>query len=502
MPTHKINSEETLDRSKSTEYNEYSRESGYKGSINVVGGAGRDKFEGGSGDDWFKDSGGGSEAHGNGGRDYLEGGNGVNVLYGGWGNDILVGNQDDATDDRLYGGAHNDFLVAGRLKASNRVDDSTGARTDLTRGNGPTNNGSPKGNVLRGGHGGDFFILHPDSYVYIEDWRPLQDVIYVVGIRDGAELTIVHHPDGHYGNKHFRVMLGNTVLAEVNYDSDFDPNDAVAVAAAIAAIKEGTHTASGDWINGDHQGNNIQGTEHDDHIYGHGGEDTLEGGAGEDALVGGHGNDILRGGAGPDRLYGNQGNDSLYGNVGMDTLNGGSGNDLLYGGRGDDQLYGDDGHDRLDGGPGRDVLYGGPGRDIFVISEGRADGAADLIMDFNVDEDHIRLPFSVTWDDVRFIRSADTSGPTTHLVKGTGESQETLARFDGFENYTTEQLQKLKLEASFIWDFDPNKDRPALAGKTLNGTNKKDLLIGDTGDDTIRHYQGPGRGGRTPWPLR
>ena len=488
MAKYVIDDEETVDRSGDTDYNEYSGKPGYKGSINVVGGAGRDRFEGGSGDDWFKDSGGDSEAYGNGGRDYLEGGNGVNVLHGGWGGDILVGNQKDATADRLYGGAHNDFLVAGRLKDSNRVDDGAGAQTGVTRGRGWDKNGQTQGNVLRGGHGGDFFILHPDSYVYIDDWRPLQDVIYVVGIRDDAELTVVHHPDGHYGNAHFRVMLGDTVLAEVNYGSDVDPDDAGAVAVAIAAIKKDTHTASGDWINGDHQGNNIQGTEHDDHIYGHGGEDTLEGGAGEDALVGGHGNDILRGGAGPDRLYGNQGNDSLYGNGGMDTLDGDSGNDLLYGGPGDDQLYGGDGHDRLDGGPGYDVLTGGAGRDIFVISEGRsADGAADIIADFSVDEDHIRLPFSVTWDDVSFIRSADTSGPTTHLVKGTGESQETLARFEGFENLSAQELQKLKTDASFIWDFDPNEELPdPNAGKTLNGTNKKDMLIGDTGNDTIK----------------
>ncbi len=492
MTTHTIDNEKPVDRSKDTGPNEFRRESGYDGPVNVVGGAGRDTFTGGPGNDYFKDSGGGSTASGGGGRDYLEGGNGLNILRGGWGNDILVGNQRDQIADRLYGGTGNDYLVAGKLKDSNRQDDGTGALTDSTFGRGPTSSGhvDPKGTVLEGGQGGDFFILNPDSYVYIEDWRPHKDVIYVTGIRDGAEITIVHHPAGYYGDAHFRIMLGNKVLAEVNYGSDVDPDDASAVAAAKAAIDTDTHTASGDWINGDHEGNAIQGTAHDDHLYGHGGGDTLDGGAGNDALIGGQGNDVLHGQDGHDRLLGGNGNDTLDGGAGMDLLDGDGGNDLLYGGDGDDDLSGGDGHDRLDGGDGRDLLTGGAGRDIFVISDGRSsDGAADIIMDFNVDEDYIRLPWGISWDDVRFIRSTDTSGPTTHLVMGTGNSQKVLARFDGFENYTLQQLRELKGKVEFIWDFDPNEELPdPKTGETLNGTAKKDLLIGDSGNDTIQGF--------------
>ncbi len=488
---HIIDSEETVDRSgDSTGQNEFRPKDGYKGGMSVVGGQLQDTFTGGPGNDYFKDSGGGSEAHGGSGRDYLEGGNGLNILRGGWGDDILVGNQKDQIADRLYGGYGNDYLVAGRLKGSNREDDGTGALTDSTHGQGPTSSGSPdpKGTVLHGGGGGDFFILNPGSYVYIEDWRPLYDIIYVTGIRDGAEITITHHPAGHYGDAHFRIMLGNKVLAEVNYGSDVDPDDADAVTAAIGAIKDYTYTASGDWINGDHEGNAINGTAHDDHLYGHGGGDTLDGGAGDDALKGGHGNDVLHGGDGHDRLFGGRANDTLHGGAGMDSLEGEGGNDMLYGGVGDDDLYGGDGHDRLDGGVGRDVLYGGAGRDIFVISEGRSpDRAADIIMDFNVDEDYIRLPLSVSWDDVRFVRSTDTTGPTTHLVTGTGQSQKVLARFNGFEDWTAQQLQELKGKVEFIWDFDPNAEQPPpKAVEPIEGTNKKDLLVGGNDDDTIK----------------
>ncbi len=487
---HLVGSEETVDRSGDNSSNHFKARDGYGGPMSVVGGPLQDTFTGGPGNDYFKDSGGGSNAQGGSGRDYLEGGNGVNILRGGWGDDILVGNQHDQIADRLYGGYGTDYLVAGRLKDSNRQDDGTGALTDATLGQGPTSSDAPdpKGTVLHGGAWGDFFILNPDSYAYIEDWRPAYDIIYVTGIRDGAEITITHHPAGHYGGAHFRIMLGNKVLAEVNYGSDVDPDDAGAVAAAIAAIKEYTHTASGDWINGDHEGNAIRGAEHDDHLYGHGGDDTLDGGAGDDALTGGKGNDVLHGRDGHDRLFGGHANDTLHGGAGFDTLDGDGGNDLLYGGADDDDLHGGDGHDRLDGGAGRDVLNGGAGRDIFVMSEGRSsDGAADIIQDFNVDEDFIRLPLSISWDDVRFVRSTDTSGPTTHLVTGTGGAQKVLARFQGFEDYTAQQLQELKGKVEFIWDFDPNEVLPdPNAGKTLKGTNKKDLLVGGSGNDTIK----------------
>ncbi len=495
MTTHFIGSEETVDRSRDTGANRYEARRGdggspYEGPMNVVGGAGQDTFIGQKGNDWFKDSGGGSDAHGGGGRDYLEGGNGPNTLRGGWGDDILVGNQKDQIADRLYGGSHNDFLIAGKLKASNRQDDGTGALTDATLGRGPISYqaGDPQGSLLHGGHGGDHFILNPDSYVYIEDFRHWHDYIYVTGIRDGAELTIVHHPDGHYGKAHFRIMLGNKVLAELKFEEEVNPDDAEAVMVAKGKIDEFLETASGDWINGDHNDNTIRGTAHSDHIYGHGGEDTLTGGAGDDALVGGQGNDVLRGEDGDDRLIGGRGNDTLWGGAGMDSLDGDGGNDLLYGGGGDDGLYGGDGHDRLDGGDGRDVLYGNAGRDIFVISEGRSsDGAADIIGDFNVREDYIRLPFSISWDDVRFVRSiTDPNDVTTHLVTGTGDSQKVLARFQGFENLTARQLQELKNKVEFIWDFDPNKEYPdPQAGKTLTGTNRKDLLVGDSGNDII-----------------
>ena len=506
--THWIDSEETVDRSgDQTSHNEFkpkgygTSEHGvsneYFGPMNVVGGQLHDTFVGGLGNDYFKDSGGGSHARGGSGRDYLEGGNGVNILHGGYDSDILVGNQHDATADRLYGGSHDDYLVAGRMKDSNREDDGTGALTDSTRGNGPTDDA---GSVLRGGSGVDHFVLNPDSYVYIADYERMRegsgnhDRIYVTGLGD-EKPTVVHHPDGVYGLVHFRIMLGDKVLAEINYRAEggdfFSLKSPEGVARAKEAIRDTIVEVRGEWVLGTHEDDRLEGTESHDTIIGNIGDDVIDGGDGVDTLYGGHGNDVIRGGAGHDNLYGHRGNDTLHGGADRDAVYGGGGNDLLYGGDGGDQLYGGAGHDRLDGGAGRDVLWGDDGRDIFVVGheeETAASGwAADIIADFNVEEDYIRLPMGVAWDDVRFIRAeTDPQGVTTHLVTGTGESQQVLARLSGFEDLDAEQLQALKGKVEFIWDFDPNEVLPDPdAGKTIEGTNKKDLLVGGNNNDTI-----------------
>jgi Ca2+-binding RTX toxin-like protein len=163
-----------------------------------------------------------------------------------------------------------------------------------------------------------------------------------------------------------------------------------------------------------------------DHLEGQAGNDTMGGGAGNDILFGGDGADVLSGGAGNDLLAGGEGDDRLAGSFdhdtlrggngndrvgggpGRDTLEGGEGNDALGGGEGDDTVLGgagddflagggrDDlvdggtGADTLNGGTGNDRLIGREGADVFVFNEFTA-GERDVIVDFQVGEDRIRL---------------------------------------------------------------------------------------------------------------
>lgn len=70
------------------------------------------------------------------------------------------------------------------------------------------------------------------------------------------------------------------------------------------------------------------------------------------------------------------------------TLTGGTGDDNLAGGAGNDVLAGGQGADVIVDGAGSDTLSGAQGADIFVLV---ADGATDVITDFNAAEDRLDL---------------------------------------------------------------------------------------------------------------
>lgn len=191
-------------------------------------------------------------------------------------------------------------------------------------------------------------------------------------------------------------------------------------------------SASDDDLTGTVGNDVIRGRSGDDKLKGLSGDDRLIGNGGNDRLIGGSGNDNLRGGGGDDRLRGGSGNDSLNGNGGGDRLNGQAGDDLLNGGNGDDRLNGGTGNDELIGGRGDDLLIGGRGDDIFVL--GRRQGT-DLIRDFNIGEDVIRLQGSLSFSDLSF----QQQGNSTLIEAGS----ETLATLRGVQ---TEQLDR----ASFV----------------------------------------------------
>ncbi|MGF1497094.1 MAG: hypothetical protein ACFB8W_09775, partial [Elainellaceae cyanobacterium] len=105
----------------------------------------------------------------------------------------------------------------------------------------------------------------------------------------------------------------------------------------------------------------------------------LKGSERGDRLLGDRGNDQLIGLKGGDRLLGNAGADELRGNGGADVLRGGNGDDVLMGGQ-----Y-------------RDVLHGGQGSDVFVVQDKKA---YDIVRDFTIGEDKLRLTGSLTFDQL------------------------------------------------------------------------------------------------------
>lgn len=129
------------------------------------------------------------------------------------------------------------------------------------------------------------------------------------------------------------------------------------------------------------------------------GADTVLADAGDDTLAGSYGNDLIKSGNGNDSLGGGQGNDTLYGEWGSDTIGGGNNDDQIFGGYGDDflaggqqndSIYGGEGNDSINGGNGSDILRGGNGTDVFIFNS-QDKNEFDIITDFNIEEDIIRL---------------------------------------------------------------------------------------------------------------
>jgi Ca2+-binding RTX toxin-like protein len=138
----------------------------------------------------------------------------------------------------------------------------------------------------------------------------------------------------------------------------------------------------------------VTGSPLDDMIHARPGNDYLHGKAGDDLLYGQKGNDGIRGGDGNDIIFGGQEIDFINGDRGIDLIYGGKGNDRIYGGDGSDILFGDGGNDYLFGEIGADTLTGGLGNDVFALAIGTGTtgaSAADVITDFNLNEDKIDL---------------------------------------------------------------------------------------------------------------
>jgi len=131
----------------------------------------------------------------------------------------------------------------------------------------------------------------------------------------------------------------------------------------------------------------------------------------------------------PKGLFALDGADTVIGSVGSEIINGNEGNDNLFGGQGNDTIYGGKGADLIDGGDGDDVLYGdfgidtligGAGQDIFVLPSNSAVSApsvADLIKDFNKDDDFIGLTDGLTEAGLTLEAASIVPGSSDTVIK-------------------------------------------------------------------------------------
>jgi Ca2+-binding RTX toxin-like protein len=221
--------------------------------------------------------------------------------------------------------------------------------------------------------------------------------------------------------------ITGAVLLESGRDSfnGRDGTTAVSVdgGAGIDTLSGG---AANDTLTGGADNDTISGGGGADQLSGGAGSDTLNGGAGKDSMIGGTGADLYLVGVG-DRITeapnagldtvrssvsftlsanvesltllgtgnvsgaGNAASNSLSGNAGNNALDGRGGADNLKGAAGADTLIGGTGNDTLTGGAGSDALEGGDGADVFVFDTVPGTANADIVTDFSVGSDRIRL---------------------------------------------------------------------------------------------------------------
>jgi Ca2+-binding RTX toxin-like protein len=219
----------------------------------------------------------------------------------------------------------------------------------------------------------------------------------------------------------------------------------------LNSIENVTGSAYADLLWGDDGVNVLRGMNGADVLKGFGGNDSLFGGNGSDTLEGGDGGDLLYGDAGADTLRGQDGNDLLDGGGGADEMSGGAGNDLYFvdhagdvitesGSQGIDEVRvtvsytltagadvellrtdadagaapinltgnangnvvrGNAGANVINGGDGNDELTGLGGEDLFVFDTPLdAMFNVDIITDFNVADDTIRLDATIFSSDL------------------------------------------------------------------------------------------------------
>ncbi len=141
--------------------------------------------------------------------------------------------------------------------------------------------------------------------------------------------------------------------------------------------------------------NKIIGGKGKDKIKAGDGDNDIDGGDDDDDIEVGKGKNKIIGGKGKDKIKAGDGDNDIDGGDDDDDIEVGKGKNKIKGGLGNDKIKGGDDDDEIDGGLGTNTLTGGAGKDRFIYRTSRQEiqtvVEADLITDFNVDDDVLEL---------------------------------------------------------------------------------------------------------------
>ena len=360
---------------------------GDEGDDTVSGGAGNDTVSGGKGKD---------VCMGDDGDDSISGGAGDDTLMGGVGNDVCMGDEGDdsisggAGDDTVMGGAGKDTLVAG--DGNDMVDGGDGDDSVVGGGNGDdtlmggsgndTIVGGTGHNTCTGGAGDDVFVISnstsPANSV-ITDFTDGSDKFLLSGdlnfsslsfvqvgvnteIRGGSNFVLALLLNVNASMLKAGNFLGVTTPVKTNVTTPTPIIVLPQVTTPTPTVTTPTPTPTGTNPAPIVTSNIIDKTSSTD----------------------------------PQLIVGDLSLDNdIKGGSGGDTITGGKGKDKVTGGAGNDKISGDEGDDSIEGGKGTNTLTGGAGKDRFIYKTSREEitkvADADLITDFNVDDDVLDL---------------------------------------------------------------------------------------------------------------
>ena len=165
---------------------------------------------------------------------------------------------------------------------------------------------------------------------------------------------------------------------------------------------------------------------------------------------------------------------------GGQSYSGGAGRDQIVGGAGADAIRGGEGHDILVDGAGQDTLTGGAGADVFSL---RADGAVDLIADFEPGTDRLDLG-----DLGRFytLEALGFTPTATGAELRIGAERVILVTADGRPLRATDLGIEDLRDLTHLPVTPPDRHLTGAAGAdTLTGAAGRDTLEGGPGGDLL-----------------
>ncbi len=408
---------------------------GGSGSDTCVAGDGNDMTDGGGGDDSVVGGGGGDDSlMGNTGNDTIVGGTGNNTCVGGAGNDVFVidnrtsgGNSvitdyTDGTDKFLLFGDLNfsslsfvqvgfnaeirvsgNFVLAVLLNVSAAILEAgdflgVGGTGNIPGNNNNNNNTSPtpsnsppqaEANKTLSLGGGTKQTITSDFLRFFDNEQGLSGTVF----------KITDLPDATTGQLFYNGVAVQAGLTFSQIDISLGLLTFQAAAGFSGTASFGFTVSDGATVVSDQRFSfnviktafNFAGSTVPQVIVGSEFDDSIEGGDADDDIKGGKAQDKIKGGLGKDKIKGDDDDDDIDGGDDDDDVEGGTGNDTVKGGIGNDKLTGSEGDDSIEGGEGTNTLIGGVGRDRFIYRTSRQEittvAQADLIADFNVDDD-------------------------------------------------------------------------------------------------------------------